>query len=219
MLTRRGLTLFEVVVAVSVLAVIGGVIYINQAAASRLGGEAANVDLAARTLAEIADAAGRVTGTGGATSFNQIIGQDKATVTANAKKLSQLSFKISTSDQNSCFYNYTAAEVGRWDVPFYYRLFPTTGFKIAPGYIAQDELLRYNSVGVLTTLANRPAESDHRAVGTMAVVMPNTARADAVALMNRVEGDQSGVTGAVRFYPLTGSDVVTLEYHFTLRGC
>ena len=216
---RRGVTLFEMVVAVTVLAVIGGVVYINQAAASKLGGEAANVDLAARTLAEIADAAGRVTGTGGATSFNQIIGQDKATVTANAKRLSQLSFPITTSDQNSCFYNYTAAEAGRWVTPFYYRLFPTTGFKIAPGYVAQDEMLRYNGIGVQTTLANRPDENDGRAVGTVAVVMPNTARADAVALMNRVEGDQSGVTGAVRFYPLTGSNVVTLEYHFTIRGC
>lgn len=219
MLKRTGVTLFEVVITVAILAVIGGVIYINQAAASKLGGEAANVDLAARTLAEIADAAGRVTGTGGATSFNQIIGQDKATVTANAKKLSQLSFKISTSQQNSCFYNYTAAEVGRWVQPFYYRLFPTSGFKIAPGYFAQDELVRYNSIGVVTTVANRPAESDHRAVGTVAIVMLNAARSDAIALMNRVEGDQSGVTGAVRFTPLTGSETVTLEYHFTVRGC
>lgn len=219
MLTRRGATLFEVIVTVGIMAVIGGVVYINQAAASKLGGEAANIDQAARTLAEIADAAGRVTGTGGATSFNQIIGQDKATVTANAGKLSQLSFPISTSQLNSCFYNYTSAEVNRWTVPFYYRLFPTTGFKIAPGFFAQDDLARFNAAGVKTTLANRPDANDHRAVGTLAVVMPNTARSDAVALMNRVEGDQSGVTGAVRFTPLTGSNTVLLEYHFTVRGC
>lgn len=209
----------EVLVTVGILAVIGGAIYISQATGSALGGQAANVDRAARVLAEIADGEGRVTGTGGATSFNQIIGQDKATVTANASKLSQLSTPITVNDVNSCGYNYTSAEVGRWRIPFYYRLFPTTGVLLAPGYYAQDQLVRYNSPGVPTTPANRPAENDGKAVGTVAVVMPNTPLQEALALAARVEGDQGGVLGAVRYFPQDGSSPVTLEYHITVRGC
>ncbi len=219
MLTRRGATLFEVIITVAILAVIGAAIYISQAAGSALGGQAANVDRAARVLAEIADAEGRITGTGGATSFNQVVGQDKATVSSNASKLSQLTTPITVNDQNSCGYNYLSAEVGRWKTPFYYRIFPTTGILIAPGYYAQDQLIRYNAPGVPTTPANRPAENDARAAGTVAVVMPNTPLQEAVALAARVEGDQGGVLGAVRYFPQDGSSPVTLEYHITVRGC
>lgn len=219
MLTRRGVTLFEVVITVGILAVIGAAIYISEATGSGLGGTAANVDKAARVLSEIADAEGRVTGTGGATSFNQVIGQDKATVTANASKLSQLTSPITVNDVNSCGYNYTTAEVGRWVTPYYYRIFPTTGVLIAPGYYAQDALVRYNSPGVPTTPANRPAENDGRATGTVAIVMPNTPLQEAIALAARVEGDQGGVLGAVRYFPQNGSSPVTLEYHITVRGC
>lgn len=219
MLTRRGATLFEVVITVGILAVIGAAIYISEATGSGLGGTAANVDKAARVLAEIADAEGRITGTGGATSFNQVVGQDKATVSSNAGKLSHMTTPITVNDQNSCGYNYVNAEVGRWRVPFFYRLFPTTGILIAPGYYAQDQLVRYNSPGVPTTPANRPAENDAFAVGSVAVVMPNTPLQEAVALAARVEGDQGGVLGAVRYFPQNGSSPVTLEYHITVRGC
>ena len=219
MLTRRGATLFEVVITVGILAVIGAAIYISEATGSGLGGTAANVDKAARVLAEIADAEGRVTGTGGATSFNQVIGQDKSTVTANASKLSQLTSPITVNDLNSCGYNYTTAEVGRWTTPYYYRLFPTSGTLIAPGYYAQDALIRYNSPGVPTTPANRPGANDGQATGTVAIVMPNTPLQEAIALAARVEGDQGGVLGAVRYFPQDGSSPVTLEYHITVRGC
>lgn len=218
-MTRRGATLFEVVITVGILAVIGAAIYISEATGSGLGGTAANVDKAARVLSEIADAEGRITGTGGATSFNQIIGQDKATVSSNASKLSQLTVPITVNDVNSCGYNYVNAEVGRWRTPFYYVAFRTAGTLIAPGYYAQDQLVRYNAPGVPTTLANRPAENDARAPGTVAIVMPNTPLQEALALAARVEGDQGGVLGAVRYFPQNGSSPVTLEYHITVRGC
>lgn len=211
--------MFEVVITVGILAVIGAAIYISEATGSGLGGTAANVDKAARVLSEIADAEGRITGTGGATSFNQVIGQDKATVSSNASKLSHLTSPITLTDQNSCGYNYVSSEVGRWKTPFYYRFFPTTGVLIAPGYYAQDQLVRYNAPGVPTTLANRPAENDARAPGTVAIVMPNTPLQEALALAARVEGDQGGVLGAVRYFPQNGSSPVTLEYHITVRGC
>lgn len=217
---RRATTLVEVIVTIVILGVIAGAVYLNRSAASELGGEAANVDQTARLLAEITDAAGRVTGTGGATSFNQIIGQANAAVTANISKLSQLSTRITTSDLNSCYYTYTGGERDRWRTPFFYRLFPkNVGVKLAPGYFAQDSMVRYNSPGVPTTLANRPSNTDHFAEGTSAIVMPNTALADALALAAKVEGDKSGTSGAVRYFPKDGTSPVTLEYHFTTRGC
>ena len=218
MLTRRGATLFEVIVTVAILAVIAGAVYLNEAQASKLGGAAANVDQAAQLLAEIADAAGRTTGTGGATSFNQDIGQANANTSANAGKLSQLTTPLTNADLNSCMYTFTTSEAGRWVRPYFFRIFPTTGFQLAPGYFAQDSLIRYDRFGVATTLANRPAANDASVFGTLAVVMPNTQLSDAVALLNRVEGDQTGL-GAVRYYPTDGSNPVTLEYHFTIRGC
>lgn len=219
MLSRRGATLFEVIITVGIMAIIAGAVYINQAASSKLGGESANVDQAAILLSEIADAAGRTTGTGGATSFNQDIGNANANVSANAGKLSQLTTKLVVGDINSCMYEYTTSEVGRWVKPYYYRILPTTGFNVAPGYFAQDSLIRYNQAGVPTTLANRPDHNDAFSYGTLAIVMPNTQLQDAVALANRVEGDQSGILGAVRYFPRDGSSPVTLEYHFTVRGC
>ncbi|MEX1186499.1 MAG: type II secretion system protein [Gemmatimonadaceae bacterium] len=219
MLSRRATTLVEVIVTVAILGVIGGAVYLNQSAASALGGDAANVDQAARILAELADAAGRITGTGGETSFNQVIGQSSGATTANIGLLSQLTTKLTTASQDSCFYGYSGGERNRWLTPFYYRPLPTTGLKIAPGYIAIDSVVRYNSPGVPTTLANRPSNNDNFVEGTSAIVMPNTALSDAVALAARVEGDQGGVLGAVRYFPMDGSSPVQLEYHFTVRGC
>ncbi len=218
MLIRRGATLFEVIVTVAILAVIAGAVYLNEAQASRPGGAAANVDQAAQLLAEIADAAGRTTGTGGATSFNQFIGNANANTSANAGKLSLLTTKLTNTDLNSCMYQYTTAEANRWVTPFFYRIMPTTGFQLSPGYFAQDSLIRYSLAGVATTVANRPAANDASAFGTLAIVMPNTQLSDALALLARVEGDQTGL-GAVRYYPKDGSTPVTLEYHFTIRGC
>ena len=217
---RRGATLVEVVITVAIMAIIAGAVYLNQAQASKLGGSAANVDQAAQVLAELADAAGRTTGTGGATSFNQYIGHVNAAVSANAGKLSQLSRPLTASDLNSCIYPFTAAEIGRWVTPFFYRVLPETGFQIAPGYFAQDSLIRYDRNGIATTVTNRPDPNDASSYGTIAIVMPKTQLADAEALANRVEGDQSGVSGAVRLVGLApGVTEVTLEYHFTVRGC
>ena len=219
MLRRFGSTLLELLVTIAVLAAIGGVIYINQSRSStQIGSDVERIDRASRVLAELADAIGRTTGTGGVTSFNQVIGQANATVSANVGRLSQLTTPITTSDVNSCLYNYTSAEAGRWATPFYYRFIPQSGFLIAPGFLVQDSLIRYNNGTVALTIANRPAANDASSFGTLAMVMPNTSRADADAMAARVEGDQSGVQGAVR-YNTSGTGAVTLYYHFTVRGC
>lgn len=218
MLNRRGVTLIEILVTSCILAVIGLVVYQNESAATRAGSDVARIDQAARVLSELADALGRTTGTGGITSFNQFIGQGNSTGTSNAGKLSFLTNLITTANLNACMYPYSQSEVNRWVTPYYYRILPSTGFLVSPGFYAQDSLIRFNAVGVPTTVANRPAANDARTYGTLAIVIPNVSLSDARALANRVEGDQSGVLGAVR-YPIDGSDPVTLYYHFTIRGC
>jgi len=219
MLRRSGSTLLELVVTIAVLAAIGGVIYINQSRSStQIGSDVERIDRASRVLSELADAIGRTTGTGGATSFNQVIGQVNATVSANTGRLAQLTTPITTSQVNSCLYTYASSEAGRWATPFYYRFIPPSGFLIAPGFLVQDSLIRYNNGTVALTVANRPAANDANSFGTLALVMPNTSRADADALAARVEGDQSGIQGAVR-YNTSGTGAVTLYYHFTIRGC
>lgn len=218
MLNRRGVTFIEIIVTMMILGVIAAIVVQNEAAATKIGSDVARIDQTARVLGELADAVGRTTGTGGATSFNQIIGQANATTSANAGKLSQLTTPITSSGSNSCMYTYTQSEAGRWVKPFYHRLMPTTGVQLAPGFFAQDSMIRFNSAGAATTLANRPGANDAFSYGTLAIVMPDVSASDAQALLNRVEGDPTGATGAVRYTP-AGAANVTVYYHFTIRGC
>ena len=218
MLKRAGVSLLEILVTSVILGVIGLVVYQNEAAVTKVGSDVARIDQAAQVLAELADALGRTTGTGGVTSFNQYIGQANSTGTSNAGKLSYLTRPITNTDLNSCMYTYSTSEANRWITPYYHRIIPATGFLIAPGFYAQDSLIRFNGIATPTTVANRPAANDARSFGTIAIVIPNVSASDAQALANRVEGDQSGVAGAVR-YTSNGTGNVTIYYHITIRGC
>lgn len=215
MLNRRGVTLIEILVTSFILAVLGLVVYQNEANASKVGGDVARTDQAARVLAELADAMGRNTGSGSATSFSQYIGSPTVT---NPGRLSHLTAPITSSMLNSCMYNYSTAQAGRWVTPFYHRILPTTGVQLAPGYFAQDSLIRFDAAGVPITVANRPAANDATSYGTLAIVMPSVSASDALALANRVEGDPNGISGAVRYTPNGASNVV-MNYHFNIRGC
>lgn len=218
MLNRRGVTLIEVIVTAMILGIIGALVYQNEAAATKIGSDVARIDQTARVLGELADAIGRTTGTGGATSFNQVIGNANSANSANSGKLSELTKPITSSDLNSCMYAFTQSEALRWIQPYYHRILPTTGFQIAPGFFAQDSMIRYNAGLIATTEANRPPANDASSFGTLAIVMPNVSASDALALLNRVEGDPTGVSGAVR-YTAAGPGSVTVYYHFTIRGC
>lgn len=207
---RPGLTLLEVIVTVTILAVIAVPITLNFAISSRLGGESARLDFAALTLAQIADASARFSGTQGTTSFTQTILPGGGT---NAGRLSHLTTKIVAGSGNACGGNYLTP--GNWKAPFYNRLIPSTGLQIAEGFFAQDLLVRYDSVGVIR--ANPGTTTNTTSWATMAIVMNNVSRSDAMGLRARVEGTSTATTGTVRF-PDTG-DPVSVQYHYNIHGC
>lgn len=224
---RRAFTMIEMVVALALVAIIGVTMFVVNATSSSRGlSDQDHIEKAARTLQDLSEAVGLWTnrGTGEQTSFFQIVG-------ANPGKLSHLTFLITTNDRNSCGLSspltnqsrYSAAQVNRWTGQFFRQELPTTGFLVAPGFFANDQLLRYSAVynpaGPPYFQQQYFTTSDGSTPGTLAIVIPNVKYTDAIALAQRVEGDTTGIWGAVRFTRNFTNAPVTLEYHIGIHGC
>lgn len=220
---RRGLTLVEMLVALTILVVLGVVYYTSDlsSAATSSNLNADNVELAAQTLGDLSEAIGLYTNVKAAkiSSYYQIVG-------SNPSALSQLTHAITTNDRNSCAKSnpvtnaslYTSSQVGNWAGQFFRRPLPTTGFLVAPGFFADDTLKRYSQIG--PPFAEEYFSSQNTTTpGTLAIVMRNVKYQDAVALAQRFEGDQTGVRGAVRFPASSGNNPVTVEFHIEIHGC
>lgn len=228
---RRGVSLIEMVVALAVVAIIGvTIVFVTRSPRSGGfsggGGETDHIEKAARTLQDLSEAIALWTnrGTGIQTSFFQKVGP-------NPGNLSHLSFQITTTQRNSCGRStpltnqsrYTAAQVNRWDGSYFRQELPTTGFLVAPGFFAQDALLRYSAVfnpgGPPYFQQQYFTNNNNSTPGTLAIVMPNVKYQDALALAQRVEGDTLGIWGAVRFTRNLTNAPVTVEYHIAIHGC
>ena len=230
---RSAVTLVEVVVTVAILAIFTTVIVVNLEGSGRSGGNAKRIEGAARVLERLRDAAVRYNygdpsatgvndrGIAGDTSFTSKIsgtGNDRGGV--NPGRLSDLTNRIASTDLNSCGGAYGAL-ANNWTQNFFMQPLATGGtFKIADGFIANDQLERYNTAGVLTNLS---PTSSVRGAGTLAIVIPNVSLADAEALSALMEGDQpvpagSGNFAVVRFTP-SGNAPVTVRYHIAIHGC
>jgi type II secretory pathway pseudopilin PulG len=226
-MVRAGITLVEVIVAVSVLAIIGIAIFVSATVSqgSTAGGDD-NIDKAAHTLTDLSEAIALWTNriSGAPTSFFQVIGAYPGT-------LSQLTTPITTSDRNSCARGfplnnatrYKNSQVNEWEGQFFRQELPPTGFLIAPGFFAQDTLLRYsavmNALGPPWFNEQYFPSGNTTTAGTLAIVMHNVAYANAVGLARRVEGDTTGVFGAVRFLKNATNTPVTVEFHIGIHGC
>ncbi|MGI9077558.1 MAG: type II secretion system protein, partial [Gemmatimonadaceae bacterium] len=150
---RRGVTLLEIVVALAIMVVIAGAIFLAVGVSSRTGGDAGRIDEAVATLAKLADASVRysnATTDPEQQSFSQVIGTI-ATGGVNAGRLSYLTTKITNTDRDSCNTTYSVVEAARWVGPFYPTPIPTTGLKIADGFFANDLMVRYDQAGVPNT--------------------------------------------------------------------
>jgi prepilin-type N-terminal cleavage/methylation domain-containing protein len=229
----RAVTLIEVVVTVAVLAIFATVVVASVEGSARSGGNAKRIQQAADMLESIRDAAVRYNygdpsvtgiddrGIAGDTSFtSKISGAANDRGGVNPSRLSQLTNRIATTDLNSCGGAY-GARASNWTQNFFSQpIIPGGTFKLADGFIANDQLERYNTAGVLTNLS---PTSSVTGAGTLAIVIPNVSLSDAEALAALMEGDQpnplgSGTLAVVRFTP-SGSAPVTVRYHMAIHGC
>ncbi len=218
---------------VAILAIFTTVIVASVEGSARSGGNARRIAAAAAMLERIRDAAVRYNygdpsltglntrGIAGDTSFTaKISGAGNGRGGVNPGRLSDLTNRIATTGLNSCGGAYGALATN-WTQNFFGQSFAIGGtFKIADGFIANDQLERYNAAGVLTNLS---PTSSVTGAGTLAIVIPNVALADAEALAALAEGDQpsppgSGNFAVVRFTP-AGNAPVTVRYHMAIHGC
>jgi len=230
---RSAVTLVEVVVTVAILAIFATVVLSSVAGSARTGGDAKRIADAAAMLERIRDAAARYNfgdpSTGGIsgrailgdTSFtSKISGPGNLRGGVNPSRLSQLTNRIATTDLNSCGGAFGAL-ASNWTQNFFNQPIEVGGtFKITDGFIANDQLERYNPAGAQANLA---PTSSVTGAGTLAIVIPNVSLADAQALAALMEGDQptplgSGNFAVVRFTP-SGNAPVTVRYHMAIHGC
>jgi prepilin-type N-terminal cleavage/methylation domain-containing protein len=213
---RRGVTLLEIIVALAIIVVIAGAIFLAVGSSSRTGGDAKRVDEAAVTLAKLATALAKYSNMPAAAkdqSFAQTI-SGTANGGVNAGRLSYLTTKILATDRDSCNTAYGPLSLG-WLGPFYSTPVPTTGLKIAEGFFANELLVRYDQSGV----PNIAPVDVLRTPGTLAIVIPNVALEDARALQQAVEGDQTGGVNSVVRFNANGDLPVTVSYHVNIHGC
>src|SRR3954470_19418137 len=230
---RSAVTLIEVVVTVAILAIFTTVIVVNVEGSSRNGGNANRIQEAAETLERLRDAAVRFNygdpssaGLSGRTILGDTSFTSKVSGAANTRggvnpsRLSQLTNRIATTDLNSCGGVFGALATN-WTQNFFNQPITLNGtFKIDDGFMANDVLERYSPAGALANLA---PTSSVTGAGTLAIVIPNVALADAEALAALAEGDQptplgSGNFAVVRFTP-SGNAPVTVRYHMAIHGC
>ena len=215
---RAGVTLVEVVVAMAVLLIIAVPIVMNVEASSRTGGENARIDQAAYVLEKLRDAIARYNlGDRGDTSFTwRISGLANLRGGINPGRLSHLTTKILSTDVNSCGATYGATPPTNWNRNFFTQFIPTTGFKIADGFIANDVLQRFNAAG---TASPGVAAPNTTTPGTLAIVIPNVSLRDAQGWALRMEGDLSGGNMSVVRFTASGNAPVTVFFHMAIRGC
>lgn len=225
---RRAVTIVEVVVTLTILAVISTVVV--SSISSRTGGAIERVDRAAFVLSKLADATVRFSNANynaAQRGFSQQVGGTNPGG-VNPGRLSQLTNAITQTDvnnitnKNSCGGNYTAGQVALWTNttnggPFYPRPVTTGGFKIAEGFVADDTLSRYDPAGVVTKVPSGGV-NEFSTPGTLAIVLQGVPIEDAEALLLATEGDQSGTAGSVRF-TRNGTRPVTVYYHMAIHGC
>lgn len=224
---RAGLTLIEMVVAVTLVALIGVTMFVVNASTSQRGlSDTDNVERAARVLTDLSEAIALWTErrSGVRTSFFHIIG-------TNPGRLSHLTTPITTSDRNSCGLGtpqqnattYKVPQTNLWEGQFFRQEMPTTGFLVAPGFFADDVMLRYSAVynpaGPPYFVQEYFPSGNTTTPGTLAIVMQNVKYSDATALAQRIEGDTLGVFGAVRFIRNNTNAPVTVEFHIGIHGC
>jgi type II secretory pathway pseudopilin PulG len=98
-----------------------------------------------------------------------------------------------------CNGSYTGGQVNNWRGPYYMVPIATTGHRIAPGFFAEDSMVRISSTDV-------------------AIRLNQIALSDAQALQLLVDKKSDG-TGPIVTFTIAGDDPVDVRYHIFLTGC
>jgi prepilin-type N-terminal cleavage/methylation domain-containing protein len=193
---RVGLTLFEVIVSLAIIAILAAVAFQNLAGHSDRMRVAQSVSALQAARLSIY-------------RFDSAVGRFPLTI-------QQLHTKITGSDVNSCGTTYSTkgagAEVTAWENnarggPF--REYPSavTGFPIGVGVVS-DTFIREPAT----------AANTDRSFGLLQVVVRRVTDEDAAELNLIVDGDGSATNGAVRWVA-DGSGTNTMTWNIPIAGC
>lgn len=193
--------MLELAVVIAVLGILATVIVATTSGPSASQkSDQARINEVAFTLDELARAIAFFEATKGPISFKQTVG-------VYPGRLSHLTAPITTSQRNGCGAVYTASNVAAWTGGYFLREIPPAGFRIAEGFITQDSLVR------------TPPNTATTPAGTIAIVIPNVTRSDAVLLGMTVDDDSTGTVSTVRYTPNDGSSPVTVSYLTMVGDC
>ncbi|MEX1186498.1 MAG: prepilin-type N-terminal cleavage/methylation domain-containing protein [Gemmatimonadaceae bacterium] len=198
---RKGFTVLELAVVIAILGVLGVVIVSSTGGMSASErSDQARINEVAHTLDRLSRAMAFFEATLPKFSFYQTVG-------AYPGRLSHLTTPITTLQRNSCGALYSSTNVLAWVGGYFTQDIPTSGLFIAPGFLTADSLVR-----TPPDVATVPA-------GTLAIVIPNVTRADAILLAWTIDGDSTGTLGTVRYSPNDGSSPVSVSYLTMVGGC
>lgn len=217
---RRGFTLIEAIVGVTIAAVLATAFYLTMklpgSSASSAEDAAERAATAATSLFDIVNAMASLETTNPPTSFRQTVG-------AMPSALSHLTNPITVLQTNSCDRITDAYIVGTppavpgnpgyisgWKGPYSTFTFIAGGTtQIAEGFVAQDNLVR-----VPANPVNNPKDAEWS--GRLQIVFPAVTQQDAQALDAAVDYTISGTEGTVRY---TASDPTALQYEIRVSRC
>jgi hypothetical protein len=191
---RPGFALFAIVIGMVVIAVIATLMVAPISGDNRQARVQRTADILHRLVAEMDSSAGAV-----GNYFRDDMRRGAGPAANRPKwpgRLSQLYTQPLTTDL-SCAgstYNTQGITVTSWRGPYHLVPIPNTGHNIAPGFFADDAIVRV---------------SDTEAY----IRIPSVALDDAMALDLVVDAAPNAAAGAVRYSP-TNSTPVIVEYHF-----
>ena len=217
---RRGFTLIEAIVGITIAAVLATAYYLTMKLPGSSGSSAEDraerAAGAATALFDIVNAMAALETTNPPFSFKQTVG-------AMPSALSQLTNPITTAQRNSCDRVTDAYITGTppavpgnpgyvagWKGPYSTYSFVAGGStQIAEGFIAQDDLVRVPANPVSNPKADEWS-------GRLQIVFPSVTQLDAQALDAAVDFIVSGTAGTVRY---AGTDPTAVQYEVRVSRC
>ena len=181
-----GFALLTAVVAIAVVAVFATVMLVPLTGDN----DQARIERAADVLQRLVSAIDTAR-TNGSQSFRSQVGRYPG-------RLSHLYTKIVGTDR-SCNGTYSGGQVNNWRGPYHLVPIATTGHNIAPGFFAEDSIVRITA-------------------NDLAIRLNQVALDDAKGLQMLVEKKADG-TGPVVTFTIAGSAPVDVRYHILVSGC